>query len=195
MCGGDIEFIKERYSLAYKYFSHNIRTCTATIVTMLEVIQDGLDDDISEMASYATESGFLLDIFDRGLSTCAKFIGDGVTGSTEDVINLKKLTMNFLNNVGMLEETPEQICSSMPDDFDIKDKGYAFKNLYQIIIYEAIRYNMQAPEFEINNKEIYIKSESFFTEMSEMFGIFIEIFETLDIELGYDGDRIYMRLG
>ncbi|MGE4497729.1 MAG: hypothetical protein AB7E48_07600, partial [Deferribacterales bacterium] len=64
----------EELLTVYKYFSHNIRTSTSTIVAMMEAVKDGFDDDTGEMMELVAQSGFLLDLFDRGMSATFRYI-------------------------------------------------------------------------------------------------------------------------
>src|SRR6056297_967646 len=95
--GGEVA-VKEDLRLAYEYFSHHIRTSSSTIVATLEAVKDGLADDPDEMLNIVTESGFLLDLFDRGLCVAISIASGDELPARSERINVGRLSEHFFEH-------------------------------------------------------------------------------------------------
>ena len=189
-----VQDIKNSFQVVYKYFSHNIRTSTATIVAMLEALKDGLGDDADEMMSMITESGFLLDLFDRGLSSCSNYILSGEISGVQDRINLHRLVNRFLDEVTYFQDTgAERPEIDIPDDFEVDDTSYIFKTLFQIILFEASKTCADCMKISLRQGQLSVRCANLFTENPEILKLFIEMFTAVGIEAGYDGEIYNMR--
>jgi hypothetical protein len=180
--------------LVYKYFSHNIRTSTSTIVAMMEAVKDGFDDDTGEMMELVAQSGFLLDLFDRGMSATFRYIVAGEIEKRDDEIEIGKLTEHLLEKTCVLSETPEtDLELDIDEKFKVKNNAYLLKSIFLIILYEAVKTSSGKLEITGVFPLLTIKCSNGFTGLPEIIQIFSEMFAKVGILLKYDSNSISMR--
>jgi len=184
------DFPEKRIETVYKYFSHHIRTNTAVIVAMLEAINEGLSDD--SMTGMIMESGYLLDIFDRGMSVCFNCILNKEECSEEEEVELKKLVDIFVSKA-VAEEIREGTKVDIPEKLTVKCEPYAFKNLLQIFMHEAALSSSTAFNVSYKDNCLNITPEKDFYETPAVFGIFSDVLSKQKIITEYDKKSIKLR--
>lgn len=183
------EIIKKKFNDIYKYFSHNLRTSTSTIVAMLEAIKDGLTEDAEEMIELVHEAGFLLDVFDKGMSTCSNYAVKEKLEGPDERINLKKLTEHFFSRLIMYEEAIIEI----PDNIEINDKAFAFKNLYCILLHESLRTSNGFFKITGDKHHVTFECKDLFNGYLDICYLIKDIFNEINIDMIIDTNTITLR--
>jgi hypothetical protein len=180
----------KQIEIVYKYFSHHIRTNTAVIVAMLEAINDGLTDDSA--TSMIMESGFLLDLFDRGMSVCFNHILRKAESSSPESVNLFKLISLFIDN-GMSKESGCTADISIPQDTAIQCEPYSFKSLILILMHESALAAQSGLNIEFRDDTLKITPDSGFYENPPILEIFSEIFAKQGFHFEYNNNFFLLR--
>ncbi|MGE4266731.1 MAG: hypothetical protein AB7F25_04815 [Deferribacterales bacterium] len=182
------EDIERRLDVTYRYFSHHIRTCTSVVVAMLDVVAEGLTD--KSMTDMIMESGYLLDLYDRGMSVCFNH----VLGKPHDIeleeVDIALLTGLYIKNAVSQESAA---VNSRLNGVSIRCDAYSFKSLFQILLQEGLA--SSAGELKVTHDEnkIYILPDKGYNEIQPIFTIFAEIFERTGIVMSYDKTSIILR--
>lgn len=179
---------------AYKYFSHHIRTATSSIVALTEAMQDGLMDDSAEMAEMVAQSGFLLDLFDRGMSATFRYIIANEIDKRDDETDIGKLTEHLLEKTCVLSDVPEtELELDIAADFKVRNNAYILKSIFLITLYEAIKTSSGKLEIKGEFPVLNIKTDKEFAGFPEIIQIFSEMFRQVGIKLEYDTNSISLR--
>jgi len=182
------EDIERRLDVTYRYFSHHIRTCTSVVVAMRDVVAEGLTD--KSMTDMIMESGYLLDLYDRGMSVCFNH----VLGKPHDIeledVDIALLTGLYIKNAVSQEGAA---VNSHLKGVSVSCDAYSFKSLFQILLQEAL--SSSAAELKVTHDEnkIYILPDKGYNEIQPIFAIFAEIFERTGIVMSYDKTSIILR--
>lgn len=171
---------KKRLELVYKYFSHHMRTNTAVIVAMLEAINEGLSDE--SMTEMIMESGYLLDIFDRGMSVCFNHIFDKSESSDTEQVDLHMLIKLFVDN-GVTKDINGNVTIDLPESTMISCEPYAFKSLIQIFLHEAALVSKEKFSVVFDKNTLTISPDTKFYENPPVFSIMKEILKKNKISL------------
>jgi len=174
----------------HRYFSHHIRTNTAVIVAMLEAINEGLTDE--SMSQMIMESGYLLDIFDRGMSVCFNHIFGKRESSEPEDVELKMLVDLFILNA-VPKDGSCNTDTDIPENLKVHCEPYAFKNLLQIFLHEAVLAAQGSFSVRFADNTISIKPDGGFYENPEIFAIFKEVLASQGILTDYDKISIQLR--
>ena len=180
----------KRIETVYRYFSHHIRTNTAVIVAMLEAINEGLSDE--SMSEMIMESGYLLDIFDRGMSVSFNHIFGKEEKSVPEPIELLFLINLFVNSA----VTKDGSCTAninIPEKLAVICEPYSFKSLLQIFLHETVL--ACSREFTVSYSESILEMlpDKEFYENPPAFAVFKEIFSRQGITVEYDKKSIRLR--
>ena len=181
---------EKRLELVYKYFSHHMRTNTAVIVAMLEAINDGLSDD--SMTEMIMESGYLLDIFDRGMSVCFNHIFNRPESSNPEKVDLHMLVKLFIDN-GVTKDGSCNTDVSIPENTTIMCEPFAFKSLIHIFLHEAALVTTGKFDVKLQNNALIISPDAGFYENPPVFAIFEEILLKQGINVEYNTISITLR--
>ncbi|PLX67076.1 MAG: hypothetical protein C0603_10460 [Denitrovibrio sp.] len=181
---------EKRLELVYKYFSHHMRTNTAVIVAMLEAINEGLSDD--SMTEMIMESGYLLDIFDRGMSVCFNHIFDKPESSNTEEVNLLTLVTLFAEN-GVTSEIRDNIEIDISQNILVKCEPYAFKSLVHIFLHEASLVSTDKFSAIFKENSLIISPDAGFYENPPAFAIFSEVLQKQGMTLEYNKISITLR--
>jgi hypothetical protein len=185
---------KDDLLMVYKYFSHNIRTSTSTIVAMMEAVQDGFDDDSGEMMELVAQSGFLLDMFDRGMSATFRYLIANEIEKRDDEVNIGKLTEHLLEKTCVIAETPEtDLELNIDENFCVRNNAYLLKSIFLITLYETVKSSSGKVEITGTSPLLTIRSSNGFANFPEIIQIFSEIFCQVGILLKYDTNSLSMR--
>jgi hypothetical protein len=185
--------MKDMLNTTFRYFSHNIRTATSTIVAMLEVVKDELGEDNDEMFHYVTESGFLLDLFDKGFSTCLQYVVCGEIESLNDDIELERLVDSFFHEVTLANEVGDfELVKKIDSGFVVKDTAYIFKTIFQIMLYEASKIHSGSIEIVASGNEIRVTCDDLFPEHKIMEQVVTNLYKEINIDFKYIDKTIVM---
>jgi len=179
-----------RLELSYKYFSHHLRTNTSVVVAMLDVIKEGLSDD--SMMEMIMESGYLLDVFDRGMSITFNHILGKKESSEREDIDLNLLIDLFLKNAVPKDGSCE-LLFEIPKNCIINCDGYSFKSIFQIFLHEAVLASNINVTVTFSGNELAIIPDKGFNEINPIFSIFKEIFQKNGVETVLDISFIKLR--
>jgi hypothetical protein len=182
---------EKRLELVYKYFSHHMRTNTAVIVAMLEAINEGLSDE--SMTEMVMESGYLLDLFDRGMSVCFNHLFDKKESSEPEQIELLTLVNLFISNAVTKDGTISTNIN-IPSELKVTCEPYAFKSLVQIFLHETALVTQESFSVEFADNVITMTPDGGFFENPEVFQIFADLLAKQNIKLEYDNVSIRLRL-
>ncbi|ADD69457.1 hypothetical protein Dacet_2703 [Denitrovibrio acetiphilus DSM 12809] len=181
---------EKKLETVYKYFSHHIRTNTAVIVAMLEAINEGLTDE--SMTQMIMESGYLLDIFDRGMSVSFNHIFGKAESSEYEDVDLATLINLFITNAVPKDGSCEAV-SSVPDGVKIRCEPYSFKNIIQIYLHEATLAANEGFSVTFIKNELSISPDKGFYDNPSVFAIFEDVLAKHNIETKYDKSSIKLR--
>jgi len=181
---------EKKLELVYKYFSHHLRTNTAVVVAMLEAINEGLSDE--SMTQMIMESGYLLDIFDRGMSVSFNHIFNKPESSEPEDVNVKMLVDLFITNAVPKDGSCDALIE-IPENLQIHCEPYAFKNLLQIFMHEGALAAQGSINVKYADKAIVITPEGGFYEHPPVFDIFKEILKAQGIETEFTKISITLR--
>jgi len=181
---------EKRLELVYKYFSHHMRTNTAVIVAMLEAINEGLSDE--SMNQMIMESGYLLDIFDRGMSVCFNHIFNKEESSDPEGVDLLTLVNLFVNN-GVTKDGSCNAEISIPENLKIQCEPYSFKSLIQIFLHEAALVTQNSFRVRFKGNQLDIEPDKGFYENPPVFAIFKEVLARQGIATEYSKISITLR--
>lgn len=174
----------------YKYFSHHIRTNTSVIVATLEAINEGLSDQ--SMTEMIMESGYLLDLFDRGMSVCFNHILGKEESSQPENVELGLLINLFIKNAVTKDGT---CCTAItiPKNIKIHCEPYSFKNLTQILLHETALVSRCSFKADFKGNELTIAPDHGYYEFPAVFSIFEEIYAKQEITAIYNKTSIILR--
>lgn len=179
---------------AYKYFSHHIRTATSSIVALTEAMQDGLMDDSAEITELVAQSGFLLDLFDRGMSATFRYLVAGEIEKRDDETDIGKLVEHLLEKTYVLSDVPEtELELDIDTDFKVINNAYMMKSIFLITLYEAIKASSGKLEIKGEFPVLNIKTNKEFAGFPEIIQIFSEMFCQVGIQLECDTNSISLR--
>jgi hypothetical protein len=180
----------KRLELIYKYFSHHIRTNTSVVVAMLDVIKEGLSDD--SMMDMIMESGYLLDVFDRGMSISFNHILGKEEENFQEEIDLKLFTELFATNA-LPKDGSCNISITIPEGCFINCNGYTFKSIYQILLHEAALSTEKEMSVSFQNNSVSIKPDKGFNDINPIYFIFAEVLQKSGIQTELDKAVITLR--
>lgn len=180
----------KRVEIVHRYFSHHIRTNTAVIVAMLEAINEGLSDE--SMTQMIMESGYLLDLFDRGMSVCFNHILGKEESSQPEDIDLKLLVNLFIENA-VPKDGSCNTESNIPENLKVHCEPFAFKSLLQILMHEGALAAQGKLSVLYADNTISIKPDGGFYENPPAFAIFKEVLAKQGIYTKYDKTSIELR--
>lgn len=181
--------LEHRLDTTYRYFSHHIRTCTSVVVAMLDAVAEGLTDD--SMTAMIMESGYLLDIYDRGMSVCFNHI----LGKPHEIV-LEKVDVRHL--IELYENNAVSAESHAVLDCDISEMavmcdGYSFKSFFQILLQEGLASAKKSLKISREGNEIKILPDKGYNEIQPIFNIFAEVFQKSGITMIFDMSSITLR--
>jgi hypothetical protein len=180
--------IERRLDVTYRYFSHHIRTCTSVVVAMLDAVAEGLTD--KSMTDMIMESGYLLDIYDRGMSVCFNHVlGKPHTAEPEEV-DIAHLVELYVKNA-VSEESAAVTCHLK--GVSVICDAYSFKSLFQIILQEGLASSKDELKITHDENKIFILPDKGYNEIQPIFAIFAEIFDRTGIVMSYDKSFIILR--
>ncbi len=161
---------------------------------MLEAVNDDLGDDAEEMLEIVAESGFLLDTFDRGMSSCFRFLLEDKVDAADDDIDVKRLVDHYLDKT-KFSTHPDQadIEIDVEDDFHIRTCGYVFKTLFMMVLSEAVANAKGKLIIKGEPPVLSLSCGQGFNELPVVFSIFTNMFERGGTRFSYTSDEISMR--
>jgi hypothetical protein len=161
---------------------------------MMEAVQDGFEDDGGEMMEMVAQSGFLLDLFDRGMSATFHFLISDEIDHRDDEIYLGKLTEHLMEKISVLNENPEIVLEiDIEPDFCVKNNAYLMKSIFMITIYEALKNASGKLLIKGAAPLLTLTSENTYSDLPAVIQIFTEMFRKARIDLSYDSNTISMR--
>ena len=181
--------LEHRLDVTYRYFSHHIRTCTSVVVAMLDAVAEGLTDD--SMTAMIMESGYLLDIYDRGMSVCFNHILNKPHDMTIEPVDVAHLIEIYEKNA-VSDEMPASVVSDITD-LKVKCDSYSFKSLFQIFMQEALMSSDKELKITYSDNIIAIVPDKGFNEVQQIFPIFAEVLKRSEIDMTYDKSSIQLR--
>jgi len=180
--------IERRLDVTYRYFSHHIRTCTSVVVAMLDAVAEGLTD--KSMTDMIMESGYLLDIYDRGMSVCFNH----VLGKPHDAeigdVDINHLVELYIKNA--VSEEGAAVANHLKG-VTVRCDAYSFKSLFQILLQEGLSSSKDELKITHDSNKIYILPDKGYNEIQPIFAIFAEIFDRTGIVMSYDKTSIILR--
>jgi len=170
----------------YDFFSHNIRTFNAEIVTTIECLKVGFIDLNSEEFHIIYEAAYLLDLYDAGFNLTLDFLTNNLQiGDTEE-IDIEDITEEFLEHIsGYLASCGLTVEKSFNSSSFVCNP-HIFKNIYKIVLYEIVKNSSKDLKIKIDGdieftssilKEPYPKIFNTFSEILFSFKIAIQIEE------------------
>ncbi len=181
--------LEHQLDVTYRYFSHHIRTCTSVVVAMLDVVAEGLTDD--SMTAMIMESGYLLDIYDRGMSVCFNHIL-GKTHETEiEQVDIGHLLELYIKNA-VSEETPAEIIHNI-EGMHLRCDAYSFKSIFQILCQEGLASAKKQLRINRSGSTLSISPDNGFNEVQQIFEIFAEVLKKSGIIMEFDKTSITLR--
>lgn len=184
------ESTEKRLETVYKFFSHHIRTNTAVIVGMLEAINEGLSDE--SMYEMIMEAGYLLDLFDRGMSVCFNHLFNKKESSEPERVELFKLVSHFVKN-GVAKDGSRTTEVDIPENIRINCEPYSFKSLLQIFIHEADLAAESSFKLSFCDGSLEITPDREFYQNPPVFDIFRSVLSAQGIETEYNNKSIILR--
>ena len=180
--------LERRLDITYRYFSHHIRTCTSVVVAMLDAVAEGLTDD--SMTAMIMESGYLLDIYDRGMSVCFSHILNKPHNVELEEVDMDHLTELYIKN-GVSPESP--MVTHHLKGVHVTCDAYSFKSLFQILMQEGLASSRDELKIVHDENKIFIIPDKGYNEIQPIFSIFAEIFERTGIVMSFDKSSIILR--
>ncbi|MEF3254032.1 MAG: hypothetical protein K6348_00465 [Deferribacterales bacterium] len=183
--------MKNKLTTTYNYFSHNLRTCTSTIVATLEALKMEIIEIDSEEMQSVYESSYLIDILDASFSICLNHILEVNDDELNYELNLLNLLHKFLEEQKQLINLSELTVTINDTELTIKKGGFAIKNLLQLILFEAIKNSSEELHINLddNNNKIIITIPKPKDNPHNIFEIFHEIFNKKGITFNYNKNR------
>lgn len=181
--------LKKNLDIVYRYFSHYIRTCTSVVVAMLDVVAEGLSDE--SMTAMIMESGYLLDIYDRGMSVSFNHILDKKHETELEKVDIGLLLKLFSKNA-ISAESGVSISGNI-DSCCVLCDAYSFKSLLQILLQEAVASAKTDVRVTFDKNVLSIAPDNGYNEVQPIFSIFAEIFAETNIYMSYDKNKIDLR--
>lgn len=181
---------ERKLEIVYKYFSHHIRTNTAVVVAMLEAMNEGLSDE--SMTQMIMESGYLLDIFDRGMSVCFNHLFGKEESSQQEEVELAMLLKLFIENAVPKDGSCEPVID-ISDDLKIICEPYSLKNLIQIFTHETVLAAKPCFRVEFRENTLAFTPNDGFYENPLIFEIFKDILNKQGIKTEYNNTSIKLR--
>ena len=175
----------------YDFFSHNIRTFNAEIVTTIECLKVGFIDLKSDEFDIIYEAAYLLDLYDAGFNLALDFLSDNfLKGSSED-IDLENVTEEFLSHIpGYLETCGLKVEKIFKKSL-LNINSFVFKNIYKIILYEIIKVTSGNLQIKID-ENIAFYSSAIKEDYPKIFEIFAKILKNFDLSLTIGGNSVVM---
>lgn len=186
----DPQACSQRLELIYKYFSHHIRTNTSVVVAVLDVLREELTDE--SMVEMVMESGYLLDVFDRGMNIAFNHIFDKAESATVEDIDIPVLIELFKHNAVSTDDN-EKLQTDIPQYFKVTCDSYTFKTIFQIFIHEAVLSADKTVEIKYIDDSLIVKPDSGFNELFPIFHIFAEILLECGITIDFNKSAITLR--
>lgn len=180
----------KRLETVYKYFSHHMRTNIAVVVAMLEAMSEGLSDE--SMTEMVMESGYLLDIFDRGMSVSFNHIFGKSESSEPEFLELALLVGLFVSNA----VTKDGSCNvelTIPENIKVRCEPYSFKSIVQIFLHEAALNAKSGFVVIFEDNTLTIAPDKGFYDNPPVFEIFSELMKKQGITAQYDKISIKLR--
>lgn len=181
--------MEHELDVTYRYFSHHIRTCTSVVVAMLDMVVEGLNDD--SMNSMILESGYLLDIYDRGMSVCFNHILN-----KPHRIELEKVDISLLLNLyvknAVSAESPAALSHNI-GAMTVECDAYSFKSLFQIMLQEGMSSASKELKVTRDKNSVVIEPDTGFNEVQPVFSIFAQILERSFIMMDFSKSSIRLR--
>lgn len=181
---------EKKLETVYKYFSHHMRTNTAVIVAMLEAINEGLSDE--SMTEMVMEAGYLLDIFDRGMSVCFNHLFGKKESSEPEEIALAALSAHFVKSAVAKDGSCEAVIN-IPEGVKVRCEPFAFKCLLQIFMHETALAAGGGFCADFNKNTLELRPNGGFYETPPAFEVFKEILAVQGIETEYSKISITLR--
>jgi len=181
---------EKRIEIIYKYFSHHIRTNTAVIVAMLEVINEGMSDE--SMTEMVMESGCLLDLFDRGMGVCFNHLFGKEEKSQPEDIELHMLVELFVNNA-VTKDGSCNVDIDIPADLTVRCEPYSFKSLVQIFLHESALAAVSGFRVSFKDNQLEISPDEGYYDNPPAFAVFKELLGKQGIVTEYDKKFIKLR--
>ncbi|PLX70588.1 MAG: hypothetical protein C0602_03515 [Denitrovibrio sp.] len=181
---------EKRLETVYKYFSHHMRTNTAVIVAMLEAIEDGLSDE--SITQMVMESGYLLDVFDRGMSVSFNYLFGKDESSEPEEIEIALLVEVFATNA-VTKDGSCEVDIDIPENIKVNCEPYSFKSIVQIFLHEAALAAKSGFSVVFSKNTLEITPDKSFYENPPVFAIFSDLLAKHGITLDYDKISIKLR--
>lgn len=185
----DCEQLSNDLETVYRYFSHYIRTCTSVVVAMLDVVAEGLTD--KSMTAMIMESGYLLDIYDRGLSVSFGRVLGRAHETERETIDVSQLLKLFIKNA-ISEESGVTVRENI-DGLSVRCDAYSFKSLFQILLQEGVASSSAELTVSLADDVLSIVPDTGFNEVQPVYRIFASIFAESGINMTYDKHKIDLR--
>ncbi|MCX8084465.1 MAG: hypothetical protein N3C60_06035 [Calditerrivibrio sp.] len=174
----------------YGYFSHNLRTCTSTIVATLEALKTGIISIDDEEMNSVYESAYIIDILDVSLNILIDHILQKKIYDSEYEVNIKTIVEKFLEEQKSLITLQEVTVNIEAVDCRISKSGYILKYLLQLIIFEVIKISSNNLEIEISQKSLNISIEEARDAFPNIFKIIKDIFSKHGITFEYTKNNL-----
>ena len=181
--------LEDQLDVTYRYFSHHIRTCTSVVVAMLDAVAEGLTDE--SMTAMIMESGYLLDIYDRGMSVCFNHILKKPHDLDMESVDLGHLLDLYIKNA-VSAESSVQIENNVGSVHVFCD-AYSFKSLFQILLQEALSSAKKKLTVTLDSAVLTVIPDGGLNEIQKIFPIFAEILKRSGIMMEYDRSCIKLR--
>lgn len=186
--------MKKELLETYEYFSHNLRTCTSTIVATLEALKMEIISINDEEMKNVYESAYILDILDISLSICIDHLVMKDIENTDYELNLMKLIKTFLAEQSNLIKLNELTINIEGEDTTIVKNGYILKYLLQLILFEAIKNTNKELYIAIQKNKIIIDLKNHKDTPPKIFNLLSTILEKHGILFTYSDNNYMMEL-
>jgi hypothetical protein len=175
----------------YSFFSHNIRTFNAEIVTTIECLKVGFIDKDSEEFDTVYEASYLLDLYDSCLSIILDYLDGAKIEKKSEEVDIVRITEEFLSSIkGYLTASGLNIVKNFNDEIWYTD-SYIFKNIYKIVLYEFIKTASKGINVNIAGA-IEIEADEIIGALPDIFKTFQEIFDKIGFKLKFDNKKIVL---
>lgn len=167
--------MKKELLNVYKYFSHNLRTCTSTIVATLEALKMGLIGTDSDEMQHVYESSYIIDILDVSFSICLDYILNKSCKLSEYDLNINQLIERFLAEQKQLILLHELNVDVRGTQIILSKNTYVIKYFLQLILFETIKNAMNNLEIILENNSVRFILDEAKDEPNEIFSFFSDI--------------------
>lgn len=185
--------MKKELNDIYKYFSHHIRNCTATIAASVTLISYDMVPEDSNLVSEIVEASFFLDLFDAAMNICFCHILDEPCRSTSEVFKPDASLQHFIEQAkDTFRERNVNIVMNVTSPAVIMGSAYELRTLTNMIIYEILLQSSGKVDITIFKNELTIKSSEHIN-IPSVFDIFKNVLAAKDVHFEYNDNGCILR--